>query len=50
MVHLAAKAHLDKATLGRVNSAFMVTAIGSGLVACAIGALIYDLGRLITVW
>jgi hypothetical protein len=50
MVHLAAKAHLDKATLGRVNSAFMVAMIGSGLVACAIGALIYDLGRLIAAW
>jgi len=47
MVHLAAKAHFDKTTLGRVNSAFMVTTIGSGLVACAIGALLYDLGRLI---
>ena len=50
MLHLADKAHLDKATLGRVNSAFMVTMIGSGLVACAIGALFYDLERLIAVW
>ena len=50
MVHLAAKAHLDKATLGRVNSAFMVTTIGSGLVACAIGALIYDIAGLIAAW
>jgi hypothetical protein len=50
MVHLAGKAHLDKATLGRLNSAFMVTMIGSGLVACAIGALIYDLAGLIEAW
>jgi hypothetical protein len=50
MVHLAAKAHFDRETLGRVNSAFMVTMIGSGLVACAIGALFYDVGRLIAVW
>ena len=65
MVHLAAKAHfgkaqfgklradkvhLDKATLARVNSAMMVGVVGSGLAACAAGAMIFDLGRLFSAW
>jgi hypothetical protein len=50
MAHLAEKAHLDKATLARVNSGIMLGLIGSGLVACAIGAVIYDVGRWFSVW
>lgn len=53
MVHAKAcfdKAHLDKATLGRMNSAFMVGVIGSGLVVCAAGALFFDIGRLLAGW
>jgi hypothetical protein len=50
MAHLADKAHFDKATLARVNTALMIGLIGSGLAACAIGALIYDLGRLVAIW
>ena len=51
MARLAAKAHFDRAhfdleTLARLNSAMLVGVIGSGLIACAIGALIFDLGRL----
>ena len=50
MAHLADKAHFDRATLARVNSAFMLGVIGSGLVACAIGAFLYDVGRWFAVW
>jgi hypothetical protein len=50
MAHFADKAHLDKETLARVNSAVMLGLIGSGLAACAIGALIYDFGRWFSVW
>jgi hypothetical protein len=52
MVHLADKAHLhlDKATVAKVNSAVMLGVIGSGLAACAFGALIFDFGRMLAVW
>jgi hypothetical protein len=49
-VHLADKAHLDRDTIARVNSAVMLGVIGSGLVACSIGAFIYDVGRWFSVW
>ncbi|MFY9760036.1 MAG: hypothetical protein WB772_19525 [Xanthobacteraceae bacterium] len=50
MAHLADKAHLDKHTLARVNSAIMLILIGGGLLACVLGAVIYDLGRLLSMW
>jgi hypothetical protein len=50
MVHLAEKAHLDKETIARVNSAVMLGLVGSGLAVCAFGALIFDLGRALSVW
>jgi len=50
IAHFADKAHLDRETLARVNSAVMLGLIGSGLAACAIGALIYDFGRWFSVW
>jgi hypothetical protein len=50
MAHLMHKAHVDKETLGRVNDALMLVLIGSGVAACAIGAVVYDAGKLISVW
>lgn len=45
------KAHLiDRRTLGRINAAIMVGLIGGGLSACVIGAVIYDAGRLLSLW
>jgi hypothetical protein len=44
------KAHFDRNTLDRVESAIMLGLIGSGLMACAIGAFIYDIGRWFSVW
>lgn len=46
----AHKAHFDRDTLDRVNSAIMLGLVGSGLAACAIGALIYDFGRAFSIW
>ena len=40
----------DRHSLGRVNSAIMLGLVGSGLLACAIGALVYDVGRLLSGW
>jgi hypothetical protein len=50
MVHLADKTHFDKRTLARVNSALMVGLIGGGLLVCVLGAVVYDLDRLISNW
>jgi hypothetical protein len=48
MAHCADKTHfVDKQTLARLNSALMLGAIGSGIAACVLGALIYDIGRLV---
>jgi hypothetical protein len=50
MAQLADKTHFDKHTLARVNSAIMLGLIGGGLVLCVLGAVIYDLGRLFSIW
>jgi hypothetical protein len=50
MLHLADKAHFDKATIAKVNSAVMLGVIGTGLAACAFGAIIFDFGRMLAVW
>ena len=50
MAHLADKTHFDKHTLDRVNSVIMLGVIGGGLAVCALGALIYDAGRLFSIW
>jgi hypothetical protein len=44
------RAHFDRNTLDRVESAIMLGLVGSGLAACAIGAVIYDLGRWFSAW
>jgi hypothetical protein len=44
-------AHLmEKETLLRANSALMLALIGGGLVACALGAVIFDIGRVLAIW
>ncbi|MFZ0422901.1 MAG: hypothetical protein WAL80_08495 [Xanthobacteraceae bacterium] len=50
MLHLAGKAHIDKATIAKVNSAVMLGVVGFGLAACAFGAIIFDFGRMLAVW
>jgi hypothetical protein len=51
MAHLVDKIHgLDKHTLARVNTALMLGLIGTGLAACAFGAIVYDVGRLFSAW
>jgi len=37
--------HVEHDTLVRANNALLLTLICGGLAACAIGALIYDFGR-----
>jgi hypothetical protein len=44
-------AHLiQKGTLLRANSAVLLALVGGGLVACAVGAVIYDIGRMVGAW
>ena len=50
MVHLADKAHFDSHTLTRIQSAVIFGSIGSGLLACALGAFIYDMWRVVASW
>jgi hypothetical protein len=51
MAHLVDKLHgFDKHTLARFNTAVMLGVIGTGLAACAFGAIVYDVGRLFSAW
>ena len=46
-------AHLDKAdtgTLSRIEAVVIFGSIGSGLLACALGAFIFDVGRAFAAW
>ena len=44
-------AHLmEKQFLLRANTALLLTLVWGGLAACAFGAVIFDLGRLLHVW
>lgn len=45
MTHL-----VEKETLLRANSALLLTVIGGGLVVCALGAVVFDIGRMLAVW
>jgi hypothetical protein len=45
MAHL-----LEKETLLRANSALLLALVGGGLAACAVGAVVYDIGRTIGAW
>ncbi|MGB8629088.1 MAG: hypothetical protein WCD69_06820 [Xanthobacteraceae bacterium] len=37
-------------TIDRVESALLLSLIGGGLVLCALGAAVYDVGRVFSVW
>jgi hypothetical protein len=50
MAHFADRLHVDSSTLTRIQSAVIVGSIGSGLLACALGAFIFDLGRAVSAW
>jgi hypothetical protein len=40
----------DRQMLERIENAIMLGVIGTGLAACAFGAIIYDVGRLFSAW
>ncbi len=44
-------AHLiEKQTLVRANTALMLTIVWGGLAACALGAIVFDIGRWFAAW
>jgi len=46
-----AMAHLiEKQRLLRANSAVLLALVGGGLAACAVGAVIFDIGRMVGAW
>jgi hypothetical protein len=40
----------DTGTLARIESVVIFGSIGSGLLACALGAFIFDVGRAFAAW
>jgi hypothetical protein len=50
MAHLVGKHFVEKDTIGRANSALMLALIGGGLVVCALGAVVFDIGRMLAIW
>jgi hypothetical protein len=41
---------MEKESLLRVNTAAMLTLVWGGLAICALGAVIFDIGRAIAIW
>ena len=49
IARFADRAHLSR-TLTRIQSAVIFGSIGSGLLACALGSFIFDVGRAFAAW
>ncbi|MEA2990215.1 MAG: hypothetical protein QOG83_2926 [Alphaproteobacteria bacterium] len=41
---------VEKDTLLRANTAVLLTMVWGGLAACALGAVVYDIGRWFSAW
>ena len=50
MTHFVDKLRIDKQKIDRVESAVLLSLIGSGLALCVFGATVYDIGRVFSVW
>jgi len=50
VAHRAGRAHFNTGVLGRIQSALIFGSISSGLLACALGAFVYDIGRAVAAW
>jgi hypothetical protein len=48
--HLADTVHGEHNTLTRIQSAVIFGSIDSGLLACALGAFVFDVGRAVAAW
>jgi hypothetical protein len=50
MAQLVEKHWVEKEMLLRANSALMLTLVGGGLLTCAFGAVVFDIGRVFAIW
>ena len=50
MTHFADKLHIDKQTIERVEGVVLFLLIGGGLALCVLGAAVYDIGQVFSVW
>jgi hypothetical protein len=51
MIHILQKAHfIDRRILARLNTAVVFGPVVSGLAACMLGAIVYDIGRWFSIW
>ena len=51
LAHILQKAHfIDRRMLARLNTAVVLGPVVSGLAACMLGAIVYDVGRWFSVW
>lgn len=50
MVCILGKHFFGRHGFARLNAAIMLGLVGSGLAACAGGAIVYDVGRLFSAW
>lgn len=51
MAKATAMTHLvEKQTLMRANTAVMLTLVWGGLAVCALGAVVFDVGRMFAAW
>lgn len=50
MVHILGGGHCDWQTIARINNAIMFGLFGSALIACMLGASVYDVGRWFSAW
>ena len=48
--NVAGTAHPHAGVLTRIQSALIFGSISSGLLACALGAFVYDIGRAVAAW
>ena len=47
---VADRGHPHAGALTRIQSAVIFGSITSGLLACALGAFVYDIGRVVAAW
>jgi hypothetical protein len=50
MTQFADLFHFDKQMIDRVESAVLLSLVGSGLAVCVLGAAVYDVCRAFSVW
>ena len=50
MTQLCQRSHFDRRALARLNEAVVLGLVGGGLLACVIGAFVFDVGHWFFAW